>query len=58
MVKLHDLCKTSHCLPSQLEKEDSVTIESFILIENELRTQEREKMDRMDAEMRLRGGHY
>ncbi len=52
------MCSTFHCLPSQLEKEDSKTIESFIIIENELITEKEEEMRRMEAEAKFRLGKF
>jgi len=42
-------------LPSQLEKEEAQKIQKFIIIENELRQQQRDEMLRMEAEARLKG---
>jgi len=54
-VKLYNLCKSMHCLPSQLEKEDAKIIEEFRIIENELYRQSEDKNREMEAEARLKG---
>jgi hypothetical protein len=40
-------------LPSQLEKEDAKTISEFIIIDNELETQRRDKLKQMESKMRM-----
>jgi len=54
-VKTFVLCKMLHCLPSQLEMEDSKTIEEFIIINNELNAQEESRVEQAKAEAQLRG---
>ncbi len=44
-----------HCLPSQLEKEDSKVIQETIIIENEIRQQQDDENRRAIAEARLKG---
>lgn len=53
---LFELCKEFKCLPSQLEKEDAMTIESFIVILDEQRRKEIAERDRIERENKLRVG--
>ena len=55
IVIKYNLCKTLHCLPSQLEKEDAKLIEEFRIIENEIASQQESKNREMEAEARLKG---
>ena len=50
------MCKSLHCLPSQLEKEDYVKIKKLLINENELHQQQDEENRRLMAEAKLRGG--
>ena len=49
------LCRAFKCLPSQLEREDSKTIELFGLILNEIEAQKEDKARQLENEMRLKG---
>jgi len=51
---LFELCKEFKCLPSQIEKEEATTIESFIVILDEQRRKEIAERDRIERENKLR----
>jgi hypothetical protein len=48
------LCQEFKCLPSQLEKEDSKTIEQFIIFLNEIREKEIEEAEKARLQSKVR----
>lgn len=53
---LFELCREFRCLPSQLEKENATTIESFIILLDSLRLKEISEKEKIERENKLLAG--
>jgi hypothetical protein len=49
ILRMYALCTKFHCLPSQLEKEDSVLMDSFEIILDQEGRELKKKQDEMTA---------
>jgi hypothetical protein len=50
---LFSLCREFHCLPSQIEQEESDIIEKFIVLLDEIRRKEEEEYNKIKKERAL-----
>ena len=49
------LCEKFHCLPSELEQEEATIIEKFIVIENQIRKVEYDRLKEAEFQAKMKG---